>query len=474
MKKKLFIDGMWVEAESFSDLYSPYSGDKIAEIPQASNEQIDAAIDAAHKNRKTMAKLTALERSSILENLVQLLKDNKRTVAEIISKESAKPLKFSLGEVQRTIETYKFAAEEAKRLHGEMVPMEAAENGSNRLGYTMREPLGVIAAITPFNFPLNLVAHKVGPAIAAGNTIILKPASQTPLSAYYLAELLEEAGLPKGCLNVVTGSGKVVGDRLVSSDKVDMVTFTGSPEVGKNIQRKAELKKVSLELGSNAGLIIDKDTDLDKIVPKCVTGSFSNQGQVCISIQRIYIHESLYETFIQKFKKETEALVIGDPLNENTDISSLISVQDTERAKNWIDEAEKEGSKIITGGKLNNSVLLPTILTDTYPDLKVSCQEVFAPVVSVNSIQNVQEGIEQINNSRYGLQAGIFTKDIQTAFQASRELEVGGVMINDIPTYRVDQMPYGGVKESGNAREGLKYAVEEMTEMKLVVWNNND
>lgn len=474
MKKKLFIDGAWVEAESYNDLFSPYSDDKIAEIPRASNEQINAAIDAAYKNRKTMANLTALERSSILQNLVQLLKDNKRSVAEVISKESAKPLKFSLGEVQRTIETYQFAAEEAKRIHGEMVPMEAAENGSNRLGYTLREPLGVVAAITPFNFPLNLVAHKVGPAIAAGNTIILKPASQTPLSAYYLAELLEEAGLPKGCLNVVTGSGRIVGDRLVTSDKVNMVTFTGSPEVGKNIKSKAGLKKVALELGSNAGLIIDKDTDLDTIVPKCVSGAFSNQGQVCISIQRIYVHESLYETFIQKFKKETEALVIGDPLNENTDVSALISKQDTERAINWINEAEKEGGKISTGGRLNNSVLLPTILADTHSDLKVSCQEVFAPIVSVNSIKDVEKGIEQINNSRYGLQAGIFTKDIQTAFLASKELEVGGVMINDTPTYRVDQMPYGGVKESGNAREGLKYAIEEMTEMKLVVWNHND
>lgn len=471
MRKNLFINGEWIESEQYADLFAPYSEKKIAEIPQASDKQVDAAIDAAYNNRGIMAKLTAYEKAEILEKLVVLLQENRLKAAQIISMESSKPLKFSLSEVDRTVETYKFAAEEAKRIHGEMIPLDAAKNGANRLGYTLREPIGVVAAITPFNFPMNLVAHKVGPAIAAGNTIVLKPASQTPLSAYFLAELLEEAGIPKGAFNVVTGSGRLVGDRLIMSEKVSMVTFTGSPEVGIGIREKAGLKKVALELGSNAGLIIDEGVDLDKIIPKCVIGAFSNQGQVCISLQRIYIHESLFETFTEKFKEATEKLVLGDPLDEKTDLSSLISRKEQERAKSWIDEATEGGGRVITGGTIEGNILLPTAIVGVDPHLKVSCQEVFAPIVMINPIKNVDEGIGFINDSKYGLQAGIFTKEINTAFHASKRLEVGGVMINDIPTYRVDQMPYGGVKESGNAREGLKYTIEEMTEMKLVVWN---
>lgn len=471
MKKKLFINGEWVESKEYADLYSPFSGEKIAEIPQASNEQVDAAIDSAYINRETMASLTAYRKAEILENLAILLKENRKKAADIISMESAKPLKFSLGEVDRTIETYKFAAEEAKRIHGEMIPLDAAKNGANKLGYTLREPIGVVAAITPFNFPMNLVAHKVGPAIAAGNTVVLKPASQTPLSAFFLAELLEEAGLPKGAVNVVSGSGRIVGDRLVTSEKVSMITFTGSPDVGIGIKNKAGLKRVALELGSNSGLVIDEGVDLDKIIPKCVVGAFSNQGQVCISLQRIYVHENIFNAFTEKFKEETEKLVLGNPLEECTDISSLISRKDLERAKAWIDEAVEEGGTVITGGQIVENFLLPTIITNAQAHSKVSCHEVFAPIVTINSIKSVNEGINLINDSRFGLQAGIFTNDIQTAMEASKRLEVGGVIINDVPTYRVDQMPYGGVKESGNAREGLKYTIEEMTEMKLVVWN---
>lgn len=471
MKKKLYINGEWVESEQYADLFAPYSEEKIAEIPLPTMEQVDSAIDAAYNTREVMASLTAYEKAEILEKLVNLLKENRLKAAKIISLESAKPLKFSLGEVDRTIETYKFAAEEAKRIHGEMIPLDAAKNGADRLGYTLREPIGVIAAITPFNFPMNLVAHKVGPAIAAGNTVVLKPATQTPLSSIFLAELLEEAGIPKGAINVVTGSGRLVGDRLVSSSKVSMITFTGSPEVGIGIRNKAGLKKVALELGSNAGLIIDEGVDLEKIIPKCVVGAFSNQGQVCISLQRIYVHENILDSFVEKFKEATEKLVLGDPLDEKTDLSVLISKKDLERAKAWIDEAIEEGGKVLTGGEIKDRFLLPTVIVDAQSHSKVSCQEVFAPIVTINPIKNVDEGINFINDSRYGLQAGIFTKDIQTAFKASKRLEVGGVMINDIPTYRVDQMPYGGVKESGNAREGLKYTIEEMMEMKLVVWN---
>lgn len=473
MKKQLYINGEWRDSANYAELLSPYTNKVIAQIPQASKEEVEETIEIAHQKRTEMARLTAYDRAEILEELVQLFKENRQKAAEIISLESAKPLKFSLGEIDRTIETYKFAAEEAKRLTGEMIPMDAAKNGANRFGYTIEEPIGVIGAITPFNFPQNLVAHKVGPAIASGNPIVLKPASQTPLSALFLAELIDQTSLPKGAFNVVTGSGRIVGDALVENPLVKMITFTGSPAVGIGIRNKAGLKKVALELGSNAGLIIDRNVDLDEIVPKCVTGAFSNQGQVCISLQRTYVLEEIFPTFVKKFAEATQALTIGDPMNTTTDLSAMIHSAEQERALSWVDEAVSLGAEIITGGKIENGVFLPTILTNVDATAKVSCQEVFAPIVIVNRIASIEEGIHAINDSDYGLQAGIFTNDIQTAFHASKALEVGGVMINDIPTYRVDQMPYGGVKESGTGKEGLKYAIHEMTETKLIVWNQN-
>lgn len=473
MNKQYYVNGEWKSSEKTAELKSPHTKEVIAHIPQVTREEVEQTIEAADSAKKQMAELTAYERAAILEQIAQLFANNRQKAAEIISLEAAKPIKYALGEIDRTIETYKFAAEEAKRLTGEMIPMDAAKNGANRFGYTIEQPIGVVGAITPFNFPQNLVAHKVGPAIAAGNTIVLKPASQTPLSALFLAELIDQTALPKGAFNVITGSGKTVGDALVENDKVKMITFTGSPAVGIGIRNKAGLKKVALELGSNAGLIIDKDVDLSQIVPKCVTGAFSNQGQVCISLQRSYVMEELFDDFIEQFAKATKDLVIGDPIEETTDVSAMIHPGEQDRAVEWVQEAVQNGAEIITGGKIENGVFMPTILTNVSSTLKVSCQEVFAPIVVVNRISSIEEGIEAINDSNYGLQAGIFTNDIQTAFKASKQLEVGGVLINDIPTYRVDQMPYGGVKESGTGKEGLKYAIHEMTETKLVVWNHN-
>ena len=465
------MNGEWKTSENYRQLTSPHTNEVIAEIPQATREEVEQAIEIAYDTRQQMAALTSLERAEILEHLVHLFKENRQKAAELISLESAKPIKYALGEIDRTIETYKFAAEEAKRLTGEMVPMDAAKNGAGRFGYTIEQPIGVIAAITPFNFPQNLVAHKVGPAIAAGNPIVLKPASQTPLSALFLAELIDQTALPKGAFNVVTGSGGTVGNTLVESSKVKMVTFTGSAAVGKEIKNKAGLKRVSLELGSNAGLIIDKNVDLSKIIPKCVMGAFSNQGQLCISLQRTYVMEEVYEEFIDQFTQMTKQLVVGNPLEEATDVAAMISSTEKERALSWVQEAVEHGAEVITGGIEENGVFMPTILTNVAAISKVSCQEVFAPIVGVNRISSIQEGIDAINDSNYGLQAGIFTNDIQTAFHASKELEVGGVIINDIPTYRVDQMPYGGVKDSGIGKEGVKYAIQEMTETKLIVWN---
>jgi acyl-CoA reductase-like NAD-dependent aldehyde dehydrogenase len=473
MKKHLFINGEWVEAKQYVPLKSPYSGEIIAEVPSATVEEMDQALEAAYQARDTMAQMPAYKRAEILEKLYSLLKTRADEAARIIALESAKPITTAKGEIARTLETYKFAAEEAKRIHGETIPLDAAAGGVGRLAFTIREPIGVIAAITPFNFPMNLVAHKVGPAIASGNPVVLKPAEQTPLSALFIAELLQEAGLPKGALNVVPGLGEVVGAHMVVDERVKMVTFTGSPAVGIGIRNKAGLKRVTLELGSNSAVIVDKGADLDKVIPRAVTGAFSNQGQVCISLQRVYVHEDVYDTFVEAFVAATRKLKVGDPLDPATDVSALITPADVERSLQWIEEARQQGATIATGGTAVGNVLYPTVILDAKPDLKVSCQEVFAPIVLINKVKSVDEAIDFVNDSRYGLQAGIYTEHVKTALEAAKRLQVGGVMINDIPTFRVDHMPYGGVKESGMGREGIRYAIEEMTEMKLVVFNTN-
>ncbi|MDA5110678.1 aldehyde dehydrogenase family protein [Brevibacillus thermoruber] len=469
-KQKLFINGAWVEAAAYTPLFSPYTGETIAEIPMATAAEVDRAIEAAYQARNTMAKMPAHQRAAILEKLVTLLENRKEEAAVIIAREAAKPITTARAEVQRTITTYKFAAEEAKRIHGETIPLDAAPGGEGRVAYTTREPLGVIGAITPFNFPMNLVAHKVGPAIAAGNTVVLKPAPQTPLSAFFLAELLQEAGLPDGALNIVTGSGEV-GQQIVTDERVSMISFTGSAAVGKAIRNQAGLKRVVLELGSNAAVIVDKGVTIDKIINRCVTSAFSYQGQVCISLQRIYVHEEAYEEFVEKFIAAARKLKVGDPLLPETDISALIAPREVQRVLDWIDEAVQHGARVVTGGTAEGNCLLPTVILEAAPTLKVSCQEVFAPVVLINKVASVEEAIELVNDSRYGLQAGIYTENVHTAFEAAEKLQVGGVIINDTPTFRVDHMPYGGVKESGLGREGVRYAVEEMTESKLVIFH---
>lgn len=474
MKKQLYINGEWVEASTYMPLYSPYSEAHIADIPKATTEEVDQAIQAADAATRVMAEMPAYQRADILYQLAEKLAERKDEAARIIALEAAKPFATAKGEVARTIETYRFAAEEAKRIHGETIPLDASASGTGRIAYTVRKPIGVIGAITPFNFPMNLVAHKVGPAIAAGNTIVLKPASQTPLSSFFIAELLEEIGLPKGALNIVTGSGRTVGEQIVTDPRVQMVTFTGSPEVGIGIRNKAGLKRVTLELGSNSAVIIDRDVDVDRIIPRCVTSAFSNQGQVCISVQRIYVHEAIYNTFVEKFVAQTKTLKLGDPLEEQTDVSALITKKDVERTLSWMKEAKQAGAHVITGGSAQGNVLEPTVIVDATKAMKVSCQEVFAPIVTIQKVSSMEEAFASVNDSRYGLQAGIYTENVYTALEATEKLHVGGVMINDTPTFRVDQMPYGGVKESGVGREGIAYAVEEMTELKLIVWNKNN
>jgi acyl-CoA reductase-like NAD-dependent aldehyde dehydrogenase len=473
MKKDLFINGNWMKAKKYTSLVAPYSGEEIARVAAADEDETNLAIEAAYQAKRTMAKMPCHQRALILEKVAKLLEERAMEAAEIIAMEAAKPVTIAMGEVQRTIQTYKFAAEEAKRIHGETLPLDAAPGGEGRVAYTVLEPIGVIGAITPFNFPMNLVAHKVGPALAAGNTVVLKPANQTPLSAYFIAKVFDEAGLPAGALNVVTGSGSLIGEMIVKDNRVSKISFTGSPAIGIGIRNKAGLKRVTLELGSNAAVIIDKGVNLDNIISRCVMGAFSFQGQVCISLQRIYVVEDLYEEFVGKFVETTKRLRVGSPMESSTDISALISPEDVERTLSWIKEAEQHGAKIAVGGRAEGNILMPTVLLEVDSTQKVSCQEVFAPIVLINKVKDVNEAIQLVNDSRYGLQAGIYTDNIHTALNAAEDLHVGGVLINDIPTFRVDHMPYGGVKESGVGREGVKYAIEEMTEKKLVIFNRN-
>lgn len=470
MKQSLWINGEYAETEKYRPLFNPYNGEKIAEVADSSNDDVLRAIDAAENAAKTMAGMEAYRRAEILQKVADFIKEDREECARIISLESAKPLKAARAEVDRTIMTYTFAAQEARRIQGETIPLDAAPGGEGRVAYTVKEPLGVIAAITPFNFPMNLVAHKVGPALAAGNTVVLKPASQTPLSAYKIASYFHQAGLPEGALNVVTGSGKSVGDVLITDERVKKVTFTGSPAVGKYIRENAGLKRVTLELGSNSALIVDAGTKLENVMPRIVSGAFSNQGQVCISIQRIYVHESIAEEFISLFIKEASKLKVGNPLDEETDLSAMISSNDVTRAKSWIQTAVDNGAELVLGGESHEQVLHPTVVLNAQSTDKISCEEIFAPVVHINTFSDFNEAIAKVNESQFGLQAGVYTNDLNKAFKASKELHVGGVMINDIPTFRVDHMPYGGVKMSGTGREGIKYAIEEMTELKLVTF----
>lgn len=466
--KKIFLNGNWIQAEDTYPLYSPYSGELLAEISKATPTDVERAVTYAHEAFQTMKEMPAYKRAEILFRVADLLKERKESFARVIALEAGKPIQAARGEVDRTIATYQFSGEEAKRLYGETLPMDAAAGGEGRLGMTWREPLGVVAAITPFNFPFNLVAHKLGPAFAAGNTVVLKPATQTPLSAILITEVFQEAGLPAGALNLVTGSGSVIGDALVTDPRVKKITFTGSPPVGKALKAKAELRKVTLELGSNSALIVEPDVPVEKIISRCVGGSFAYAGQVCISLQRIYVHENIYSEFCERFINEAKKLKVGDPLEEDTDLSALIHTKEADRIEEWVNEAVKAGATIGCGGTKKGGTYEPTVLLNVTKDMAVSCQEVFAPVVTITPYKSFDQALSLVNDSDFGLNTGIYTKDLEKALLAARQIQSGGVIINDIPTFRVDHMPYGGVKESGFGREGIKYAVQEMTDLKFV------
>jgi acyl-CoA reductase-like NAD-dependent aldehyde dehydrogenase len=466
-ERKLLLDGDWIETGAWHEVLSPYSGETVARVPKASAEHARRAVDAAA--RAMEEPLPAHQRAEILDGVAALLRERHDEVARTISAEAAKPMKAARIEAERAVSTFTMAAVEARRLAGEVVPMDASPAGAGKMAYTMRVPIGVVGAITPFNFPLNLVGHKVAPALAAGCAVVLKPAGQTPLSALLLAELEAEAGLPAGWLNVLVGPSAEIGDVLVEDERVRLITFTGSAEVGWKLRERAARKKVNLELGNATPVIVEADADLEQVATKLSAHAFSFAGQSCISVQRIYVRRPAYDDFVARFVPKVEALNVGDPADEDTDVGPLIDDDARERIVSWIEEAKGGGASVLTGGEGADGILRPTVLADVTPQMKVSCLEVFGPLCTVTPYDSLDEAFALSNGTEYGLQAGIFTGSLATAMQAARALDFGGVTVNEAPTFRADQMPYGGVKASGNTKEGPYYAVREMTEERLVV-----
>jgi len=466
-ERKLFVGGEWVETGDRLEIRSPYSGEVVGRVAKAGAAETRRAVDAAEQ---AMAEpLPAHKRAEILVRVAGYLGRRHDEVARTISDEAGKPMKAARVEARRAMSTYTMAAVEARKLAGEMVPMDASQAGEGKLAFTLRVPIGVVGAISPFNFPLNLVAHKLAPALAAGCAVVLKPASQTPLSALLLAELEEEAGLPPGWLSVVVGPSAEIGDVLVEDERVRAITFTGSGEVGWKLRERAARKRVNLELGNATPVVVAADADLDEAATKLAANAFSFAGQSCISVQRIYVERAAYDAFLERLLPRVEALKLGDPADEDTDVGPVIDEDARERILAWIEEARAAGARILTGGDLDGELIRPTVIADAARDLKVSCEEVFGPVCTVNAVDSLDEAVELANATRYGLQAGVFAHGLREALDAARRLEFGGVTINEAPTFRADQMPYGGVKASGNTREGPAYAVRELTEERLVV-----
>jgi acyl-CoA reductase-like NAD-dependent aldehyde dehydrogenase len=463
-EKRLLIDGDWVETGDWVDVRSPYSGDVVGRVARAGAAETRAAIDAAE--RAMREPLPAHKRAEILVRVAGALGRRHDEVARLISDEAGKPMKAARVEAARAMSTYTFAAVEARTVAGEMVPMDAAQAGEGKLAFTLRRPIGVVGAISPFNFPLNLVAHKLAPALAAGCAVVLKPASATPLSALLLAELEADAGLPAGWLNVVVGSASEIGDVLIDDARVNAITFTGSGPVGWKLRQRAAKKRVNLELGNSTPVIVAGDADVPAAAAKVAQNAFSFAGQSCISVQRVYVARDAYDEFVQELVPKVEALRLGDPADEDTDVGPVIDEDARRRIIEWV---EATSGEVLTGGGLEGDLIRPTVIANPSPDDKVSCEEVFGPVCTVTAVDSLDEAIRLSNATRYGLQAGIFTGSLDNALRAAQELEFGGVTVNEAPTFRTDQMPYGGVKDSGNTREGPRYAVRELTEERVVI-----
>ena len=464
------VDGKWLyEGEAF-EVLAPHDGRIVGRAFHATPQHLDRAIGAAVGAFEATRKLPAYERQRVLHAVADGLAARREEIACTLALEAGKPIRAARAEVERGIFTFRVAAEESTRILGEWLPLDLQAASKGRWGIVRRFPVGPIASVTPFNFPLNLVAHKVAPAMAAGCTVVHKPAPQTPLCSLLLAEIVQEAEWPAGALNVLPLSN-ADAEGLVTDPRVKLLSFTGSAAVGWELKKKAGKKRVVLELGGNAGVIIHHDAELSYAAERCVQGGFSYAGQTCISVQRIYVHERVFDQFLAAFVPRVRKLALGDPLDEATDVGPMISEAAARRAADWVEEAVTAGATLLCGGNRCGALLEPTVLTSTRPENRVNCEELFAPVVTVEAYVEFGDALRQVNATNFGLQAGVFTRDAKLIFEAYEELQVGGVIVGDVPSFRIDHMPYGGTKDSGLGREGIRYAIEEMTERKLLVTN---
>jgi glyceraldehyde-3-phosphate dehydrogenase (NADP+) len=468
---KMLLAGKWVDKSEKIEVRDPFDNSIIDTVPQGTAADVKKAIDSAVEGSKIAKAMPVHQRTAILKKVAAIVEENKEEFARTIAREGSKTIREARKEAFRCVNTLTISAEEAKRIVGETLPFDSVAGSENRVGYYYRFPIGIIAAITPFNDPLNLVAHKLGPAIAGGNAVVLKPATVTPLSALKLGEAFMEAGLPAHVLNIITGYGSEIGDPLVIDPRVRMISFTGGLEAGREIASKMGLKKVGMELGSNTPVIVMDDCDMEHAVELSVSGAFWAAGQNCIGVQRLFIHEKIYTEFTKKFVDRTNRYKTGNKLEEDTDMGPMINETEAKRIEAWVDEAIKAGAKVLTGHKRQGAIYLPTVLENVPDGAKVDCDEVFAPVVSLYKFKTLDEAIEKANSVNFGLHAGVFTRSIASAFKAIQGLDVGGVIINDSSDYRLDLMPFGGVKGSGLGREGIKFALMEMTEPKVVCFN---
>lgn len=466
---KMHIGGKWMDSDDRIDVLNPYDGTIIDTVPRATPQDVSDAIATATKGAVVMREMPAYERYQLLDKAARLMYERQQDLGRTITLEEGKVLAEGLGEAGRSAETITLSAEEAKRLTGETIDLSAASNGAGKFGFTLRVPCGVVVAITPFNFPLNLVCHKVGPALAAGNAVIVKPASDTPLSAIKLVEILLEAGFPPEAVSVLTGSGATIGDAIASDPRVRKISFTGSRDVGEHICRTAGLKKVTMELGSNSPVVVMDDADIDKVADGVAVAGFANAGQVCISAQRILVEDKVYDDLTDALKTRVEGITTGDPLADGTKMGPMIRESDAERVESWIQEAVAAGARLVAGGSRDGTMHQPTVLSDVTPDMRVSRDEIFGPAVALTRVRDIDEAIAIANDTNYGLSASIFTQDIDRAIKYAQLVESGNIHINWGTMWRADMMPYGGLKDSGMGKEGPKYAIQEMTETKMIV-----
>lgn len=466
--KKILVKGGWKKTGAEIKVLSPYDNSLVGSVYLAGAEELEEAVSSALEVFGKLKEMASHKKAEILEGVAGGIAGRAKELAKTIALEAGKPIKDARREVERAENTFKLAAEEAERMGGEVLPLDITAASEGRTGVIRRFPVGPVLGITPFNFPLNLVAHKIAPAMASGCPIILKPAPKTPLTALLLGEIISEAGCPAGAVNIVPASVEDI-QKLIKDDRIKNISFTGSAEVGWALKAQAGRKRVTLELGGNAGAVVCRDADIEYAAKRCAAGAFSYAGQICISVQRIYVQKEIFERFKRFFLEECAKLKLGDPLDEKTDVGPMIDAASLERTEGWVEEAVSQGAKVLTGGRREKSFFEPTVLTGTRPSMKVCGSELFAPVVTLDPFDGFKEAVLELNSGLYGLQAGIFTNDINRAFYAYNTLDVGGVIINDAPTFRTDNMPYGGVKMSGLGREGVRYAIEEMTEIKILV-----